>query len=355
MEAKDVAVFWPAGEIKNWLAAVMALSPSVVCATSGNWPSTAPSTRVRDAVVPLFETMVTVAGVLWSEGSKVLSANVAPCRLAPVMVAVTVVLFLPNAGVIAVMVGRPAITLKAAALVTVSEPVVTMTVRVPAAAAGAMVTFTTATVALETVTVLTVTPIPKLALVVPLTKFVFWPVTATSSVWPCGPCAGATVRMTGGGITWSVKACVAVRVRASVAWMVKLADCTVLGLPEMVPVAELSTIPKGRAPAVMPKLTGADPLAVASVTEYGVLVKALGSAALVVMMKSSRTTSVSACVAVLPFASVAVRVKLKVPAVARLPLSVPVAELTRVPAGIAPAVTAIETAGMPPVKLMAWL
>ncbi len=60
-----------------------------------------------------------------------------------------------------------------------------------------MVMFTVAWVALLTETEFTVIPAPKLATVVPLTKFVSWPVTLTSSVSACRPVDGATFEIDG--------------------------------------------------------------------------------------------------------------------------------------------------------------
>ena len=88
----------------------------------------------------------------------------------------------------------PAVTVKkvSGAVVATSLPVVRVTVRLPIAASGLMVMETPAVVGLVTVTVLTVMPAPKSAVVVPFTKFVNSPVTATLSVLPCWPDAGST-------------------------------------------------------------------------------------------------------------------------------------------------------------------
>ena len=63
-------------------------------------------------------------------------------------------------------------TLKPAGRVTTSAPVVSVTSRVPSAALAAIETFTVALVGLCTVTVFTVIPAPKLAIVLPGTKWV---------------------------------------------------------------------------------------------------------------------------------------------------------------------------------------
>ena len=70
--------------------------------------------------------------------------------------------------------------------------VVKVTVRDPIVANGLTVTLTVAVVALVTVSVLTVMPAPKSAVVVPFTNAVNSPVTATLSVWPCWPDVGLT-------------------------------------------------------------------------------------------------------------------------------------------------------------------
>ena len=60
-----------------------------------------------------------------------------------------------------------------------SMPVVMVTVRAPVAALAAIVILTVAWAASVTVVELIVMPVPKFATVVPLTKLVNWPTTAT--------------------------------------------------------------------------------------------------------------------------------------------------------------------------------
>jgi hypothetical protein len=60
-----------------------------------------------------------------------------------------------------------------------------------------MVMFTVAEVELDTVTVFTVMPAPKNAVVVPCTKCVDDPVTTTFSVWAKAPDEGARVTIVG--------------------------------------------------------------------------------------------------------------------------------------------------------------
>ena len=59
---------------------------------------------------------------------------------------------------------------------TTSAPVVTVTVRLPDGAFAAIETFAVRAVALATVTLLTVTPTPKLTWLVACEKLVSWPV-----------------------------------------------------------------------------------------------------------------------------------------------------------------------------------
>ena len=81
-----------------------------------------------------------------------------------------------------------AVTVNPLFKVAASVFVVSVTLRTPVAAAGS--TFSTAVEAVgeRTVREATVIPAPKLAVVVPWTKCVFWPVMATERFcWPCWP------------------------------------------------------------------------------------------------------------------------------------------------------------------------
>jgi hypothetical protein len=82
--------------------------------------------------------------------------------------------------------------------VSTSLPVVTVTVRAPDDAAGSIFKTAVALVLLFTVSDATVTPAPKLAVVVPCTQLVNWPVSVTESFCcPCWPLFGLTDRITG--------------------------------------------------------------------------------------------------------------------------------------------------------------
>ena len=93
----------------------------------------------------------------------------------------------------------PLVTVKPLVRVTTSAPVVTDTLRAPAAAAASMFTTAVAVVAVFTVSEATVMPAPKLAVLVPCTQCVNCPVRFTLSfVCPCCPVLGFTVCSTGG-------------------------------------------------------------------------------------------------------------------------------------------------------------
>ena len=72
------------------------------------------------------------------------------------------------------------------AKVSTSVPVVSVMLRAPAAAVELMLKTAVAEVAEFTVRLVTVMPAPKLAVVVPCTQCVYWPVKATDKpVCPC--------------------------------------------------------------------------------------------------------------------------------------------------------------------------
>ena len=94
--------------------------------------------------------------------------------------------------------GVPAVTENPLASVTTSVPVESDTARVPSAAAGSMFKTAVAVVVEVTVSEATVTPAPKVAVVVPCTKCVYCPVIATDRFcWPCCPVFGLTVSSAG--------------------------------------------------------------------------------------------------------------------------------------------------------------
>ncbi len=92
----------------------------------------------------------------------------------------------PVFGFTSVSTGVPLVTVKPLVSVTTSPPVVTVTLRAPLAAAGSMFSTAVAVVAELMVSVATVIPAPKLAVVVPCTQCVNCPVRLTLS--PCCPC-----------------------------------------------------------------------------------------------------------------------------------------------------------------------
>ena len=101
--------------------------------------------------------------------------------------------------------GVPLVTVKPLFRVTTSAPVVTVTLRAPAAAAGSMFSAAVAVVAELTVSVATVIPAPKLAVLLPCTQCVNCPVRFTDSfVCPCCPVFGLTVVSAGplATVTW---------------------------------------------------------------------------------------------------------------------------------------------------------
>ena len=82
--------------------------------------------------------------------------------------------------------------------VTISPPVVSVTLRAPKAAKASIVMDAVAEVVLFTVSELTVTPPPNVAVVVPCTQCVKFPAKATlAMVWPCVPLLGVTLVRTG--------------------------------------------------------------------------------------------------------------------------------------------------------------
>ena len=84
--------------------------------------------------------------------------------------------------------GVPAVIVKPLLRVSISLPVVRVIVRVPVAAVGAMLMVAVAEVGELTVRLATVIPAPKLAVVVPCTQVVNWPVSEMVRLcWPCWP------------------------------------------------------------------------------------------------------------------------------------------------------------------------
>jgi hypothetical protein len=104
----------------------------------------------------------------------------------------------PLLGFTVVSTGVPFATMNPFASVTISAPVVSVTLCAPAVAVDAIFNTAVAVVAEFTVSEGTVIPVPKFAVVVPCTKCVNCPITATDN--PCCPCCplfGFTVVSTG--------------------------------------------------------------------------------------------------------------------------------------------------------------
>ena len=121
---------------------------------------------------------------------------VTPCTKLVKLPLITIVGLVPSTPKFgfAVAEGAPAATEKAVAeLLATSLPVVNVTVRLPMAAPAAIAITAVAEVALFTVSEVTVTPLPKLAVVVPCTQCVDWPVIEIkSAVSPWFPLPGLT-------------------------------------------------------------------------------------------------------------------------------------------------------------------
>ena len=127
---------------------------------------------------------------------------------------------------------------------------------------------------------------------------------------------------------------------ASVALIVKLNWPAVVGVPEMTPVVPLSVKPFGSDPLETVKVYGPVPPVAEIVWLYGVPMTPGGSVAgFTVIMGHPGAPAITIEYGLLPghaFASVAVTVKLKVPAVVGVPEMTPVLALSVKPVGSAP-------------------
>src|SRR6185312_475080 len=97
---------------------------------------------------------------------------------------------------------EPAVTVNEFALMAIScappeRLVIMRTVRAPVAAIGVTVMLTVACVRSVTLTLLTVIPVPKSAVVLPLTKFENDDTTLTDALWPCAAVPGVTISTIG--------------------------------------------------------------------------------------------------------------------------------------------------------------
>src|SRR5665213_1925630 len=183
-------------------AGTVSTSPPVVTTTSRG---------PRAAAVSMLRVAVSVVALLTTTGPDVPSAapptEILGPKLAvvvpltqlvywPLIVTVTVALGVPMLGLIWVMTGVPARTVKPLLSETFSLPVVTSTLRAPTDAFAATVMLAVSIVVLLTVTVLTVTPEPKLTVDVPCVKLVKAPLTTMLAVAPaCAELGVAEVRL----------------------------------------------------------------------------------------------------------------------------------------------------------------
>lgn len=141
---------------------------------------------------------------------------------------------------------------------------------------------------------------------------------------------------------------------ASVTRTVKLDEPATDGKPVIAPVPVSSERPAGSDPTLMAQVYGAVPPAAASVWLYAVLTVPPASDA--VEIESGVITVMDrSFVAVLLAVSVARTVKLYVPAVAGVPLILPVEEVRRTPVGSEPLAIAQVYEPVPPVAVTVWL
>jgi hypothetical protein len=146
---------------------------------------------------------------------------------------------------------------------------------------------------------------------------------------------------------------------ASVALIVKLNTPFVVGVPEMIPVRESSVRPLGSAPAETVKVYGAIPPVADTVWLYGVPRtpggNVVGLTVITGQLGMPATTMEYGRLPGQPFASVAVIVKLKVPAAVSVPEIKPVVGLSTRPVGRAPLETVKVYGAVPPTPETVWL
>lgn len=205
-----------------------------VAAVTVRAPMVAPAAMVSVAVRDVGPTTWTLLTVIPTPKSTVVTPC-AKCVAEPVTVAFKACPCWPLEGVTTDMAAAPVVTVKPPVAVAMLGPVVNVTLRNPVTVKGSIEIFAVALVGLLTVMLLTVIPVPKLAVVVPCTKFVLVPVTTTFSVWAWAPLFGAMVlRTTVPGVTLNPPAIEAVSLpdvtatlRAPSAALASMASCTV--------------------------------------------------------------------------------------------------------------------------------
>src|SRR5205814_5267488 len=149
---------------------------------------------------------------------------------------------------------------KPLARLTTSLPVVTVTVLAPAVAVELMEITAVALVAELIVSEFTVMPAPKLAVEVPWTQWVNWPVRATDRLlWPCWPVFGLTVVSTAVPLV-TVKPLARLTTSLPVVTVTVLAPAVAVALMEITAVAlvaeltvnELTVMPLPKPAVVVP-------------------------------------------------------------------------------------------------------
>ena len=148
--------------------------------------------------------------------------------------------------------------------------------------------------------------------------------------------------------------CDAVTELPSVAVIVKVYAPETLVVPVIAPVDALSESPAGNAPDVTVNEIGAVPPEVCTVWLYAVLMSGVDSVPVVIASEETMVP-LYACDAVIELLSVAVIVKLYVPALVGVPVIAPVDALSVRPLGSAPDVTLNVTGAVPPDVCTVWL
>jgi hypothetical protein len=134
------------------------------------------------------------------------------------------------------------VTVKPFASVTTSVPVVTATLLAPAVAVALIDTTAVAVVADVTVSEFTVMPLPKVAVLVPCTQWVNWPVRATDRLLaPWAPVFGLTSVRTGVPLV-TVKPFARVTISVPVVTVTPLAPAVAVALIETTAVAAVAEL-----------------------------------------------------------------------------------------------------------------
>jgi len=156
---------------------------------------------------------------------------------------------------------------------------------------------------------------------------------------PLGSC-GPVLMLSAGALIFRVRDFAAVTEALSLTWTSKFRVPAVVGIPLIVPAAALRVRPEGRVPSVTVQLYGGVPPLAANVWEYCTPVVPSGSCEPVLMLSAGalivRLKSLVVAAAAL---SLTFTVKLYVPPVAGVPVSVPVLGSSNRPAGKVPEAT----------------